>query len=93
MFDFSKLVDALWGLNLPQIILIILSALLIYFGPVLVKRKYLNRVGLEIDENVEDRNSWILYPNKYDFSEKVIMILIYISSFLMMILAVNATRL
>lgn len=93
MFDFSKLVDALWGLNLPQIILIILSALLIYFGQILVKRKYLNRVGLEIDENVEDRNSWILYPNKYDFSEKVLMILIYISSFLMMILAVNATRL
>lgn len=93
MFDFSRLFDALWGLNLPQIILIILSALLIYLGPVLVKRKYLNRVGLEIDENVEDRNSWILYPKKYDFSEKSLMILIYIGSFLMVVLAVNATRL
>ncbi|MBD9359689.1 hypothetical protein [Methylomonas fluvii] len=89
MFDFSKLVDALWRLNVPQVLLVILSALLIYFGPALVNRKYLNRVGLEIDENVEDRNSWILYPNKYNVSEKALMILIYISSFLIVVLAVN----
>ncbi|WAR43122.1 hypothetical protein [Methylomonas rapida] len=93
MLDFSKFVDVLWRLNLSQIVLIILSALLIYFGPVLVKRKYLNRVGLEIDESIEDRNSWILYPNKYDFSEKFLMILIYLCSFLMVVLAANVTGL
>jgi hypothetical protein len=92
MFDFSKLIDAVSRLSIFQVALIVLSALIIYFGPTLVKRKYLRRVGLEVDENIEDRNSWIFYPKQYDSSEKILMILIYVSSFLFVVLAVNAIR-
>jgi hypothetical protein len=89
MDNFSMLLKFLEKLNLLQIILILIASLIIFLGPALVKKKYLYRVGLERDEDIENRNEWILFPRQYNFAEKSLMILIYMSSFFLIVLLVN----
>jgi hypothetical protein len=88
-FDFSSLIYALSKLHFLQIIFLLLAALILFLGPAIVKRKYLKRVGLEIDERIEDRNSWILYPKQYNRTEKILMVVIFFGSFFLGVLALN----
>lgn len=89
MFNYSNLIEALSKFNFLQIILLLLAALILFLGPVVVKNKYLKRVGLEIDERIEDRNLWIIYPKQYNLTEKVLMVVILFGSFFLGVLAVN----
>lgn len=89
MENFSMLFNFLSRLNSSQGILLLLIALIMFLGPVLVKRKYLHRVGLEKDERIENRNEWILFPKQYNFTEKALIILIYASSFFFIIVSAN----
>jgi hypothetical protein len=70
MENFSMLFNFLSRLNYFQIILLLLAMLIMFLGPVFVKKKYLYRLGLEKDERIENRNEWILYPKQYNFPEK-----------------------
>jgi hypothetical protein len=92
MDNFSMLLRFFSKLSFLQIILMLLSALILFLGPVLVKRKYLRRAGLEVNERIENRNEWILFPKQYNFNERALMILIFISSFFLVVLLVNINR-
>lgn len=89
MNDLTLLFTFFSKLNSYQIVLIILFCLILFFVPMLVKRKYLRRVGLEIDERIENRNEWFLFPKQYNFTEKLLMILTFFGAFLLGILMLN----
>jgi hypothetical protein len=89
MENFSMLFNFLLRLNYSQIILLLLAMLIMFLGPIIVKKKYLHRLGLEKDERIENRNEWILFPKQYNFTEKSLIILIYASSLLFIIISVN----
>jgi len=90
MDEFLKLIDNLLSLSPLQAVLIIMAATIIFTGPLLIKKKYLRRKKILADENIEDRNSWILYPKQYNSIEKLLMIGVYLSTFLLAVIAVNA---
>ena len=93
MDNFIMLSKFFSKLDISQIILILTLAINMFLGPILVKKKYLHRVGLKIDERIENRNEWILFPKQYNLTEKTLIILIYISSFLLLIITVNIKKL
>jgi len=72
-----------------QIGFLILAALTIILGQQLIKKKYLNRNGIEEDEQLDDRNSWILLPKQYNTLEKTLLISVYVFSFIFIVIAVN----
>lgn len=90
MDEFLKLIDHLLSLNQLQAMLLIMAATIIFVGPLLIKKKHLRRKKELVDENIEDRNSWILYPKQYNSIEKLLMIGVYLSTFLLGVIAVNA---
>ena len=82
--------SALAKLNYIQAISLLVIGLLFFIGPVWLKKKYLKRVGKTIDARIEDRNSWIVFPPPYNFTEKLLLAVIYIVSFLGLIFIVNS---
>ena len=89
MDNFQIFYNSLLDMPPLQVMLFITAAVIIYAGPVLIKKKYLRRNKILVDENIEDRNSWILFPKQYNSSEKLLMIAVYVGSFLIGIIAVN----
>ena len=76
-------------LKFLQITCLMLSAISMFWGPLQVKKMYLKRVGADVDPEIEDRNSWILYPKKYSLKEKIYVVFIYLFSFFFIIIALN----
>lgn len=72
-----------------QIIFLLCALVVFLAGPYWIKSKYLKRTNQQYDEVIEDRNSWILLPPPYNLIEKTQLIIVYITAFVLGILAVN----
>jgi len=80
-------IDILLNQKKSVLLVLVIAALLMFLGPGWVKRQYLSRNNISVDEEIEDRNSWILYPKKYNTLEKGLMVLIYVSAFILGVVA------
>lgn len=87
---FSRFISAL---HFNQGACIFLAALTIFLGPFFIKKKYLKRRGIEVDEALDEHNSWLFVPKQYNTAEKILMILVYVFSFFFMVLAVIIEKL
>jgi len=87
--EFYDLLNYLSTLRALEIILLVMVAAIIFIGPTIIKKQYLKRNNMVVDNDIEDRNSWIFIPKQYNVLEKVMMVIVYISSFILLIIAIN----
>ena len=72
-----------------KLVCLVFAGLLIFVGPTLIKKRYLTRNGISIDEQLEDRNSWLVFPKQYNLYEKFLLLFVYMFAFFLIIVAVN----
>jgi hypothetical protein len=77
------------NLDVLKLVCLVIAGLFIYVGPLLIKKKYLKRTSIAIDEKLENRNSWIFFPDSYNFNEKALLLVVYILSFFIAIVGIN----
>lgn len=73
-------------LNYLQIIFFLCAISILFFGNYWIKYKYLKRTNQKYDKAIENRNSWIFFPPPYNLVEKVQLVIIYITFFILMII-------
>tara|TARA_R110001592_G_scaffold408_2_gene2284 strand:+ start:5742 stop:6002 length:261 start_codon:yes stop_codon:yes gene_type:complete len=72
-----------------KLLCLALAGLLVFAGPTLIKSRYLARNNLTVDEQLDDRNSWLFFPKQYSFFEKSLLLFVFVLAFFLIIIAVN----
>ena len=88
MNDIGLTSSFLLNFNLEQIILLFLIALIFFVGPIYLKRVFFKRIGKTSHPCFDNRNSWILFPPPYNFTERLLLTLIYALSLLLGVILV-----
>lgn len=81
--------EAISKLHAAQLVILLISIVIVFFCPSIIKRKYLVRNKIAIDDRIEDRNSWIFFPPGFNFFEKFLWTMCYLIPLILIVFAVN----